>query len=53
MRHVKGCTTIRYPLIAYVITTFLITRVIVNTKHALRKKTHSLTVVVLALRTSA
>ena len=53
MRHVKACTTIRYPLLTYEITTFLIMCVIVSTKHALRKTTHSLTAVVLALRTSA
>ena len=53
MRYVKGCTTIRYPLLTYVFTTFLNMRVIANTKHALRKTTHSLTAVVPALRTSA
>ena len=53
MRHVKKCTTIRYTLLTYVTTTFLVMRVIVTTKHALRKTTHSITAVVLAYRTSA
>ena len=53
MRHVKECITIGNLLLTHVITTFLIARVIVSAKHALRKTMQSLTAVVQALRTSA
>ena len=48
MSDMKGCTTVRYPLITHVFATFLIARAIIRTKYVLCKTTHSLTGVVLA-----
>ena len=41
MSDMEGCTTVRYPLLTHVFTTFLTTRVIIRAKNALCKTTQS------------
>ena len=49
----NGCTAVRYTILTHVFKLFLYTRVIIRTKHARRKTSHSVTAVVLALYTSS